>query len=123
TSIISGQIITRTGRYKAFPIAGTAIAVLGMWLLSSLSETTGSGIAALHMLVLGLGLGLVMQVLVLATPDAVPYAQLGVATSAAGAARSRRPSASASRSARRSTPTRCVRSRVGSRAYGAASER
>jgi hypothetical protein len=52
-----------------------------MWLLSSLDETTGAGVAALHMLVLGLGLGMVMQVLVLAVQNAVPYAMLGVATS------------------------------------------
>jgi EmrB/QacA subfamily drug resistance transporter len=83
SSIVSGQLITRTGRYKVFPIAGTAIAALGMYLLSSLDATTGSGAAAVHMLVLGLGLGLVMQVLVLATQNAVPYEDLGVATSGA----------------------------------------
>jgi EmrB/QacA subfamily drug resistance transporter len=83
SSIISGQVITRTGRYKLFPIAGTALATLGMWLLSSLDETTATGVAALHMLILGLGLGMVMQVLVLATQNAVPYDQLGVATSGA----------------------------------------
>ena len=81
SSIVSGQIITRTGRYKAWPIAGTAIATLGMWLLSSLDETTSTGVAAFHMLVLGLGLGMVMQVLVLAVQNAVPYDMLGVATS------------------------------------------
>jgi EmrB/QacA subfamily drug resistance transporter len=83
SSIISGQIITRTGRYKAFPILGTAVAALGMWMLSSLDESTGTGVAALHMLVLGLGLGMVMQVLVLATQNAVSYELLGVATSGA----------------------------------------
>jgi EmrB/QacA subfamily drug resistance transporter len=83
SSIASGQIITRTGRYKAFPILGTAIATIGLYLLSSLDESTSSGVAALHMLVLGLGLGMVMQVLVLATQNAVPYHQLGVATSGA----------------------------------------
>jgi EmrB/QacA subfamily drug resistance transporter len=83
SSIASGQVIARTGRYKAFPIAGTAIAALGMWLLSSLDETTGTGVAAFHMLVLGLGLGMVMQVLILATQNAVSYEELGVATSGA----------------------------------------
>ncbi len=83
TSIASGRIITRTGRYKVFPILGTAVAALGMYLLSSLDETTGIWVAALHMLVLGLGLGMVMQVLVLATQNAVSYEQLGVATSGA----------------------------------------
>jgi EmrB/QacA subfamily drug resistance transporter len=81
SSIVSGQVITRTGRYKVWPIAGTAIATLGMWLLSSLDETTSTGVAAFHMLVLGLGLGMVMQVLVLAVQNAVPYDMLGVATS------------------------------------------
>jgi EmrB/QacA subfamily drug resistance transporter len=81
SSIASGQVIARTGRYKAFPIAGTAIAALGLYLLSSLDETTGTGVAAFHMLILGLGLGLVMQVLVLAVQNAVPYNMLGVATS------------------------------------------
>jgi len=83
TSIASGQIIARTGHYKVFPILGTAIAGLGMYLLSSLDAGTSSGVAALHMLVLGLGLGMVMQVLVLATQNAVGYDQLGVATSGA----------------------------------------
>jgi EmrB/QacA subfamily drug resistance transporter len=81
SSIVSGQVITRTGRYKAWPIAGTAVAAIGMWLLSSLDESTATGVAALHMLVLGLGLGMVMQVLVLAVQNAVPYSMLGVATS------------------------------------------
>jgi EmrB/QacA subfamily drug resistance transporter len=81
SSIISGQVIARVGRYKLFPIVGTAVAAFGMFLLSSLDETTGTGVAALHMLVLGLGLGMVMQVLVLAVQNAVPYEMLGVATS------------------------------------------
>ncbi len=81
SSILSGQIITRTGRYKVFPILGTAVAALGLWLLSSLDENTSEGVAALHMLILGLGLGMVMQVLVLAVQNAMPYDMLGVATS------------------------------------------
>ena len=83
TSIASGQIIARTGHYRVFPILGTAVATLGMWLLSSLDETTSTGAAAVHMLILGLGLGMVMQVLVLAVQNAVPYDMLGVATSGA----------------------------------------
>ncbi|HEY6781144.1 MAG TPA: MFS transporter, partial [Thermoleophilaceae bacterium] len=82
-SIGSGQIITRTGRYKLFPIAGTAIAGVGMLLLSGLDADTTTVQAGLFMLVFGFGLGLVMQVLVLAVQNAVPYEQLGVATSAA----------------------------------------
>ncbi len=83
TSIGSGQIITRTGRYKPFPIAGTAMMVVGLLLLSTMSATTSGATASLFMFVLGLGLGLVMQVLVLAVQNAVDYPDLGVATSGA----------------------------------------
>ncbi len=82
-SVISGQLISRSGRYKMFPIIGTALATVGMLLLSRLDSETGSLATALYMLVLGVGLGCVMQVLILAVQNAVPYSQLGVATSAA----------------------------------------
>ncbi len=82
-SIGSGQIITRTGRYRVFPIAGTAVACLGMFALSRLDADTSVGLAAVEMFVLGLGLGMTMQVLVLAVQNAVPYEELGVATSGA----------------------------------------
>jgi EmrB/QacA subfamily drug resistance transporter len=82
-SITSGQIITRTGRYKAWPVAGTAVAGAGMFALSTMDAGTSTGLAALEMLVLGLGLGMVMQVLVLAVQNAVDYEYLGVATSGA----------------------------------------
>ena len=80
-SIGSGNVISKTGRYKPFPIIGTAVAALGMILLSRLAVSTPLWLAALYLLVLGLGLGLVMQVLVLAAQNAVPYKMLGVATS------------------------------------------
>jgi hypothetical protein len=82
-SIISGQIVTRTGRYRVFPIVGTAVAAVGLLLLSTLYAETSTVAAAFYMFVLGVGLGLTMQVLILAIQNAVPYAQLGVATSAA----------------------------------------
>jgi EmrB/QacA subfamily drug resistance transporter len=83
TSIASGQVITRTGRYKAFPIAGTAVMTLGLYLLSTMGPTSSVGTIFLFMFILGLGLGMVMQVLVLAVQNAVEYADLGVATSGA----------------------------------------
>ncbi|HWH10948.1 MAG TPA: MFS transporter [Solirubrobacteraceae bacterium] len=83
TSIGSGQLITRTGRYKPFPIAGTGLMVVGLFLLSTMDAQTTTVTASIFMVVLGLGLGLVMQVLVLAVQNAVDYSQLGVATSAA----------------------------------------
>jgi EmrB/QacA subfamily drug resistance transporter len=83
TSIFSGQIISRTGRYKFFPIVGTIVMAFGLWLLSRMTETTSTASASLTMLVLGLGLGMVMQVLVIAVQNAVEYRDLGVATSGA----------------------------------------
>ncbi len=82
TSTASGFLISRYGRYRAFPIAGTATATIGLYLLSTLGVSTPTKVAAGYMLLLGLGLGLVMQVLVLATQNAVEYRLLGVATSA-----------------------------------------
>ncbi len=83
TSIASGQLISRTGRYKIFPVLGTAIMTVGLFLLSRLSATTGTGLSSLYMFVLGVGLGGVMQVLVIAVQNAVDYRDLGAATSGA----------------------------------------
>lgn len=83
TSIGSGQIISRWGRYKVFPIAGTALMTIGLFLLSRMDENTGILTRSAYMLVLGLGLGMVMQVLVLVVQNAVEYRNLGAATSAA----------------------------------------
>ena len=82
-SIGSGQIISATGRYKIFPIVGTAVAALGMILLARLDAGTSVLYAGAAMFIMGLGLGLVMQVLVLAVQNAVDYSELGVATSGA----------------------------------------
>ena len=83
TSILSGQVITRTGRYRWFPIAGTAIGAVGLLLLAQLDRETSTALAALYMLIFGMGLGMVMQVLVLAVQNSVDYEMLGVATSGA----------------------------------------
>ena len=83
TSIASGQLISRWGRYKMFPVAGTAVMAVGLYLLSHMGAGTTTVGASLMMLVLGLGLGMVMQVLVIAVQNAVEYRDLGVATSGA----------------------------------------
>ena len=83
TSIVSGQLISRTGRYKIFPVVGTAIVALGLFLLSRMTVDTSTLAASGIMLVMGFGLGMVMQVLVIAVQNAVQYADLGVATSGA----------------------------------------
>ena len=82
-SITSGRIISRTGRYKVWPVSGMAVAATGMFLLSLMDSGATRLESSLFMLVLGLGIGMVMQVLVLAVQNAVPYADLGVATAAA----------------------------------------
>jgi EmrB/QacA subfamily drug resistance transporter len=81
TSITSGQLISRFGRYRPFPIVGTAVMTAGMVLLTRLNVHSTTLQASLYMLVLGFGLGMVMQVLVIAVQNAVDYRQMGVATS------------------------------------------
>jgi EmrB/QacA subfamily drug resistance transporter len=81
TSIVAGRAISKFGRYKPFPIAGTALTAAGLGLLSRLDVHTTATQVALYMLVVGLGLGMVMQVLVLAVQNAVDYRMMGVATS------------------------------------------
>ncbi|WP_369197266.1 MFS transporter [Streptomyces djakartensis] len=82
-STTSGQIVSRTGRWKVFPIAGTGITALGLLLLHQLDENSSTAELSGFFFVFGLGLGLVMQVLVLIVQNAVPYEDLGVATSGA----------------------------------------
>ena len=82
-SIGSGQVVSRWGRYKVFPMIGTALMTIGLYLMSLIGVTTGAWTIAGYMVVFGLGLGLVMQVLVVAVQNAVPYEELGTATSGA----------------------------------------
>ncbi|ULP39591.2 DHA2 family efflux MFS transporter permease subunit [Mycolicibacterium rufum] len=81
TSLGSGVIVGRTGRYKIFPIAGTAIMALGFVLLSRMDADTSTLVQSLYLLVLGAGIGLSMQVLVLVVQNTVDFTDLGVATS------------------------------------------
>ena len=83
SSIVAGQLISRHGRYKPFPIIGTAVMVIGLFLLSRMTTDTSIMKTSLLMMILGLGMGMVMQVLVLAAQNAVDYRDLGVATSGA----------------------------------------
>ncbi|BFO21098.1 hypothetical protein SHKM778_74860 [Streptomyces sp. KM77-8] len=79
----SGQIVSRTGRWKVFPIAGTAVTTFGLLLLHQLDTDSSTAVMSVYFFVFGFGLGLVMQVLVLIVQNAVPYEDLGVATSGA----------------------------------------
>ncbi|MEV5825151.1 MFS transporter [Spirillospora sp. NPDC052242] len=81
TSIGSGQIVSRTGRYKIFPVIGTPIIAVALYLLSQMDETSSTLAMSLRFALLGLGLGMVLQILVIAVQNAVPYEDLGAATS------------------------------------------
>jgi EmrB/QacA subfamily drug resistance transporter len=88
SSITSGRLISHTGRYKVYPLVGTAVMTLGLFLLSRMDVATSRAQSSLFMVVLGLGIGLVMQVPILAIQNAVPWRDLGTATSAANFFRS-----------------------------------
>ncbi|MGW1143415.1 MFS transporter, partial [Streptomyces zhihengii] len=83
SSTVSGQIVSRTGRWKVFPVAGTGITAIGLLLLHQMDENSSTAEMSAYFFVFGLGLGLVMQVLVLIVQNAVSYEDLGVATSGA----------------------------------------
>jgi EmrB/QacA subfamily drug resistance transporter len=82
-SILSGRAISRMGRYKVFPVVGTAVTTVGLFLLSRLQVDTAPWLASVYMLVLGVGIGLVMQVIVLVVQNDAPPRDIGVATSTA----------------------------------------
>jgi EmrB/QacA subfamily drug resistance transporter len=81
-STVSGQLISATGRYKAFPVAGMILTALALVLLSTMDTTTGSLESGVYMTVLGVGLGLMLQVLTLVVQNAVDHSLVGTATSA-----------------------------------------
>ena len=80
-SILAGNFVSKTGRYKIFPIVGSFGISAGLYLLSLLTPDTGIVLSSLYMLVLGVGIGLAMQVLTIAVQNTVDYSDLGVATS------------------------------------------
>ncbi len=81
TSMASGTIVGRTGRYKIFPILGGGVTALGMFLLSRMDASTSLLVSSLYLFILGLGMGLSMQVLTIVVQNTVAYKDLGVATS------------------------------------------
>jgi EmrB/QacA subfamily drug resistance transporter len=83
TSIVVGQLISRHGRYKIFPLLGMTAVALGLFLLSRVSPETSASWLLFHVLLLGLGLGMTMQVLLIAAQNAADYRDLGIATSGA----------------------------------------
>jgi MFS family permease len=83
TSIVSGRMISKIGKYRIFPIAGTLVACVAMSMLATLGNDTPVGYLYLYICLLGMGLGMVMQVLILAVQNSVEFKHLGVATSGA----------------------------------------
>ena len=82
TSIVAGQVTTKTGRYKIFPILGGAIMGVGMYLLTGLDVGTTRLTSALYYIVLGLGMGFLMQMVSLIAQNSVQQKDMGVASSA-----------------------------------------
>jgi EmrB/QacA subfamily drug resistance transporter len=82
SSIVSGRLVTRFGRYKAFPVAGTALMTVGMWLFTHLAAHTTLADASYSMIVFGVGMGMTLQIAVVAVQNAVDRSDLGSATSA-----------------------------------------
>jgi hypothetical protein len=80
SSLVTGQFVTRTGRYRVWPISGTVIVLIGFWLLTRLSVTSGSGDAIVAMVVIGIGMGQMFQTYLLAIQNAVERHELGTAT-------------------------------------------
>ncbi len=83
STTVSGQIMTKTGRYKIFPIVGLALMSLGLLLLSTLTATSASATVAACMVVFGAGFGMVTQILVVAIQNAVDPREIGTATGSA----------------------------------------
>ncbi|MGW7428544.1 MFS transporter [Streptomyces sp. NPDC054861] len=81
-SIVSGQLISRTGHYRIYPVLGGAVSAVGMWLLSRMETDTPRLHHSVWQAVLGIGIGLVMPVLILAVQNSVRPSDLGTATSA-----------------------------------------
>lgn len=81
TSIASGLLITKTGKYKIFPIVGTIIVGVAMVLMTTLTASTPIWLICIYLFLFGVGLGCIMQVVVLVVQNAVPASDLGTATS------------------------------------------
>ncbi|MDX6363919.1 MAG: hypothetical protein QOC85_2929 [Streptomyces sp.] len=80
-SIFSGNVVSKTGQYRFFPIIGALVMALGLYLLSLMGPGTSTWLSSVYMFVLGTGIGLCMQVLTIAVQNTVEYSDLGTATS------------------------------------------
>src|SRR5207248_2652183 len=83
STLVAGRIMTRTGRYKIFPVLGFALMSVGLGLLSMLGASSGRGTALAFMAVFGLGFGMTTQILVVAIQNAADRREIGTATASA----------------------------------------
>jgi EmrB/QacA subfamily drug resistance transporter len=83
SSVVVGRVISRTGRYKWYPVAGAGLMTVAMGLLATMDATTSQATASWYVVLLGIGLGTVMPVMILAVQNAAEQRDLGTATSAA----------------------------------------
>jgi EmrB/QacA subfamily drug resistance transporter len=88
SSVVVGRVISRTGRYRWYPVAGTALMTVAMGLLATMNADTSRTTASWYVALLGVGLGTVMPVMILAVQNAADQRDLGTATSAATFSRS-----------------------------------
>jgi MFS family permease len=80
TSVLAGQLVSRTGRYKIYPVIGSFVVVVGFYLLTRLNVHSTSGEAIVDMIVIGAGMGLVFQVYLVAMQNSIDARQMGIAT-------------------------------------------
>src|SRR5690606_14844565 len=83
TSVTAGQLMSRTGRYKRYPIMGSAVLLIALWLLSTIKVDTPYWQVAIYAYLFGAGLGFTMQTVVTAIQNAVDRSDMGTATSSA----------------------------------------
>jgi Na+/melibiose symporter-like transporter len=81
-SILSGRLVSKTGRYKIFPILGSIATGIGLWLMTHIAVDTPFWLLSIWMVIAGLGIGLFLQVMTIAVQNATHYRDLGTATAA-----------------------------------------
>jgi EmrB/QacA subfamily drug resistance transporter len=80
SSVIGGQLLSRTGRYKVLALVGFAVAAFGMFLLARMDVTTTENVVVRNMIITGLGIGVMMSLFTIVVQNAFPFRQLGEVT-------------------------------------------
>jgi len=80
SSVIVGQLVARTGRYRIWPILGSTLVLLGMILMTTIDPGTSLATVSANLVLVGIGMGVMFQIYVIAAQNAVPVTQIGVVT-------------------------------------------